>query len=249
MPEGPIGDGTAGREAAERIVVVDDDPVLRAILRGYLEDAGYRVAEAADGGMLLDTLPRLDPALVMLDVKLPGVSGFELLREIRSRSDLPVIMVTSCAGAGERVEGLELGADDYVTKPFNARELVARVRNVLRRAVERGGAGLVAIGGGWAFDRASRCLVGAGGRRAALTAAEAVIMAALCDAPGRPISREALAARMGRRQGGPGDRSIDVLVSRIRRKLAARCDGARVRSIRNVGYMLETDDPSHSDAQ
>ena len=249
MPENLAGAGLAGEGTAQRIVVVDDDPVLRAILRGYLEGAGYRVIEAADGERLLDALPRLAPALMLLDVKLPGADGFELLRTLRARSDLPVIMVTSCAEARERVEGLELGADDYVTKPFNARELVARVRNVLGRAAERRGAAPLAIGGGWSFDRENRRLVGAEGRRVALTPAEAAIMTAFCEAPGRPISREALAVRMGRRPGGSGDRSIDVLVSRIRRKLAMRCDGELIRSIRNVGYMLESDVSSHSDDQ
>ena len=249
MLESLAGAGLAGEGAARRIVVVDDDPVLRAILRGYLEDAGYRVTEAADGDSLLDALPQLDPDLMLLDVKLPGADGFELLRAIRARSALPVIMVTSCAEARERVEGLELGADDYVTKPFNARELVARVRNVLRRAVERGGVESLAVGGGWAFDRGSRCLVGVEGRRVVLTAAEGAIMAALGEATGRPVSREALAMRMGRRLRGPDDRSIDVLVSRIRRKLAVQCDGELIRSIRNVGYMLDTSVSSQSDDQ
>lgn len=249
MPENPAGSGPAGAGAARRIVVVDDDPVLRAILRGYLEDAGFRVTEAADGASLMDALPRLDPALMLLDVKLPGASGFELLRSVRARSDLPVIMVTSCTEVRERVEGLELGADDYVTKPFNARELVARVRNVLRRAVERGGAEPLAIGGGWTFDRERRRLVGLEGRRVALTAAEGAIMAALAELPGRPVSREALATRMGRRRGGPDDRSIDVLVSRIRHKLAAQRGGGVIRSIRNVGYMLDVGASPQSDDQ
>ena len=249
MPENLAGAGPAGAGAARRIVVVDDDPVLRAILRGYLEDAGYRVTEAADGESLLDALPRLAPALMLLDVKLPGTDGFELLRSVRARSDLPVIMVTSCTEARARVEGLELGADDYVTKPFNARELVARVRNVLRRAAERGGAEPLAIGGGWTFDRERRRFVGTEGRRVALTAAEGAIMAALAEHPGRPITREALAMRMGRRLGGPDDRSIDVLVSRIRRKLAARCGSGLIRSIRNVGYMLDAVASPQSDDQ
>ena len=249
MQENHPGSCLAEAGAALRIVVVDDDPVLRAILRGYLEDAGYRVTEAADGESLLDALPRLDPALMLLDVKLPGADGFELLRSIRTRSDLPVIMVTSCSEARERVEGLELGADDYVTKPFNARELVARVRSVLRRAAERVVTEVSAVGGGWSFDRESRRLVGAEGRQVSLTPAEAAIMAAFCDAPGRSISRDALAARMGRRLRDPGDRSIDVLVSRIRRKLAAEGDGELIRSIRNVGYMLARDDSLQSDVQ
>ena len=249
MLENTTSAGLAKEGAAPRIVVVDDDPVLRAILRGYLEDAGYRVTESAGGEALLDALPRLAPALLLLDVKLPGANGFELLRSIRARSDLPVIMVTSCSEARERVEGLELGADDYVTKPFNARELVARVRNVLRRVVERGGAEPLAVGGHWVFDRERRCLVGAEGGQVALTAAEGAIMAALAEFPGRPITRDALAMRMGRRPRGPGDRSIDVLVSRIRRKLAAQCDRELIRSIRNVGYMLAADAPSRSDDQ
>ena len=249
MPEDLAGTGVAPEGAARRIVVVDDDPVMRAILRGYLEDAGYRVAEAEDGERLLDALPRLAPALVLLDVKLPGTNGFDLLRTIRARSDLPVIMVTSCSDARRRVEGLELGADDYVTKPFNARELVARVRTVLRRVAERGVAGPAEIGGGWTFDRERRRLVGAEGRHVSLTGAECAIMAALADLPGQPISRDVLAMRMGRRQGGPDDRSIDVLVSRIRRKLAGQCGSEPIRSVRNVGYMLDTDAPSRSDDQ
>ena len=249
MPEKLAGTSSAGEGLTQRIVVVDDDPVLRAILRGYLEEAGYRVTEAADGEGLPDALPRLGPALMLLDVKLPGASGFELLRSIRARSDLPIIMVTSCAQARERVEGLELGADDYITKPFNARELVARVRNVLRRGAERDSARHVPIGGGWTFDSVSRCLLAAEGWRVALTAAESAILAALGEAPGRPISREALASRMGRQLGGPHDRSVDVLVSRIRRKLAVGCDEELIRSIRNVGYMLDAGASSQSDDQ
>ena len=242
MPEIIAGDEPGGAGTAHRIMVVDDDPVLRAILRGYLEEAGYRVAEAADGGALLDALPRLDPTLVLLDVKLPGTNGFDLLRSIRARSEVPIIMVTSCAEAGERVEGLELGADDYITKPFVPRELVARVRNVLRRAMERSGSTLLAVGGGRVFDRESRWVTGAGGRRVVLTPAEAAILAALGEAPGRPVPREVLAARMGRHLEGPDDRGVDVLVSRVRRKLAAFGDGEPIRSVRNVGYMLDADD-------
>lgn len=249
MPEIIAGDESGGAETAHRIVVVDDDPVLRAILRGYLEEVGYQVAEVADGDALLDTLPRLDPTLVLLDVKLPGTNGFDLLRSIRARSKVPVIMVTSCAEAGERVEGLELGADDYVTKPFVPRELVARVRNVLRRATERGDTMRLAIGGGGFFERESRRLIGAGGRRVVLTPAEAAIMAALGEAPGRPVPREVLAARMGRHLESPDDRGIDVLVSRVRRKLSDVGEGRRIRSIRNVGYMLDADDSPRSDDQ
>ncbi|MDD9981993.1 MAG: response regulator transcription factor [Gammaproteobacteria bacterium] len=249
MLQNPAGTGPADEGATRRIMVVDDDPVMRAILRGYLEDAGYGVTEAEDGERLLDALPRLDPALMLLDVKLPGTNGFDLLRSIRARSDLPVIMVTSCSETRNRVEGLELGADDYVTKPFNARELIARVRTVLRRVAERGAAEPLEIGGGWAFDRERRRLVGAGGRQVSLTTAECAILAALAELPGRPISRDVLAMRMGRRLGGPDDRSIDVLVSRIRRKLAVQCDSEPIRSIRNVGYMLDTDASSRSDDQ
>ena len=249
MPEIIAGDEPGGAGTAHRIVVVDDDPVLRAILRGYLEEAGYRVAEAADGDALLDALPRLDPTLVLLDVKLPGTNGFDLLRSIRARSEVPVIMVTSCAEATERVAGLELGADDYITKPFVPRELLARVRNVLRRATEGGDSTLLAIGGGRVFDRESRRIIGAGGRRVVLTPAEAAIMAALGEAPGRPVPREVLAARMGRHLEGPDDRGVDVLVSRVRRKLAALGDGEPIRSVRNVGYMLDADDSPRSDDQ
>ena len=249
MPECLAGTGPAHDGAARRIVIVDDDPVVRAVLRGYLEEAGYRVTEVEDGERLLDVLPRLDPALMLLDVKLPGANGFDLLRSIRARSDLPVIMVTSFSDAHRRVEGLELGADDYVTKPFNARELVARVRTVLRRVAERVATKPLEIGGGWTFDRERRRLVGSEGRQVSLTAAECAILAALGEHPGRPISRDVLAMRMGRRLGGPEDRSIDVLVSRIRRKLAGRRGSDPIRSIRNVGYMLDTDASSRSDDQ
>ena len=242
MPEVIAGDEPGGAETTHRIVVVDDDPVLRAILRGHLEEAGYRVAEAADGDALLDALPRLDPTLVLLDVKLPGTNGFDLLRSIRARSEVPIIMVTSCAEAGERIEGLELGADDYVTKPFVPRELLARVRNLLRRATERSGSMRLAIGGGRVFDRESRGVSGAGGRRVVLSPAEATILAALGEAPGRPVPREVLAARMGRHLEGPDDRGVDVLVSRVRRKLAAFGDRESIRSVRNVGYMLDVDE-------
>ena len=249
MPEFPAGHDPGGADTAHRIVVVDDDPVLRAVLRGYLEEAGYEVAEAGDGDSLLEALPRLAPSLVLLDVKLPGTNGFDLLRAIRARSVMPIIMVTSRAEAVDRVEGLELGADDYVTKPFVPRELVARVRSVLRRATERGGSSLLTIDRGRVFDRESRRLSGACGRRAVLTPAEAAIMAALGEAPGRPVPREVLAARMGRRLEGPDDRGIDVLVSRVRRKLAAVGDGDPIRSVRNVGYMLDSEDLPSSDDQ
>ena len=123
--------GPIERRGPRRIVVVDDDPVLRAILRGYLEDAGYRVTEAADGENLIDALPRLAPALVLLDVKLPGTDGFELLRSIRARSSLPGIMVTSRSEARARVEGLGLGAGRLLAE-FPRRRLFCAPRRRLR---------------------------------------------------------------------------------------------------------------------
>ena len=202
------------------VLIVDDDEVTRAKLSGYLETAGHRVSEAADGRSMWRILAR-DPAdLILLDINLPGEDGLDLTRHIRRGSDVGIILVTGRTDDVDRIVGLEIGADDYVTKPFNPRELLARVKIILRR-----GAGAARAEpslrrfAGWAFDRLTRRLESPDGARVPLTRAEFELLSAFVERPGVVLSRDRLLNQITHRTGDPSDRTIDVLVRRLRRKI------------------------------
>jgi DNA-binding response OmpR family regulator len=222
---------------AKRILLVDDDRDLTEMIREYLEPEGFAVDVAHGGdGLLTGEIDSHD--LILLDVMLPGVSGLELLKQLRQRSGVPVILLTARDGDTERVVGLELGADDFVPKPFNPRELVARIRAVLRRGAG-GRAGFDLVVGDLHLNAAARS-VRCAGRPLDLTTAEFNLLEHLLRNAGQIVTRDELsAAAFARQQSSRIDRNVDTLVSKVRRKLDPQGDlERRIKTVRNVGYLL-----------
>jgi two-component system OmpR family response regulator len=226
-----------------RVLVIDDDRSMQQILAEYLEQHNMRVASAVERPDVARQFAASEPSIVILDIQLGGDDGLELLREIRSRSDIPVIVVTGHRRDEiDRVVGLELGADDYLNKPFGLRELVARIRAVLRgremgriawqREIEQGRCQF----GGWVADRRTRRLTDPSGAPVALTKNEYALLIAFLDAPQRPLTREHL-LQATRIHEDVFDRSIDVQILRLRRKLETDASAPRIiRTERGVGY-------------
>ena len=222
-----------------RILVVDDDAKTVASVRLYLEHAGYRVETAADGHAALERA-RADPApdLVVLDRMLPGLDGLAVCRLVRGESGIPVILLTARTSEADRLEGLDLGADDYVAKPFSPRELVARVRAVLRRTQPEDVLTLAV--GALTIDTARR-EVAIGRRRVELTPREFAVLLTLARAPGRVFSRETLRDRAFGAGSEALDRTVDAHIMKVRRKLAAAGGGPAaplVETVFGVGYRL-----------
>lgn len=211
---------------AKRILIVDDDEALGQALRRYLSAYGFDIGVAQDGNAMRVELAREKTDLVILDLVLPGESGFDLAREIRKESDVPIIMLTGRGEEVDRVVGLELGADDFVTKPFSSRELLARVNAVLRRsAIRVPEEGAVTESGrigrfcGWAIDVARRKLYAEGGEEVRLTAGEFNVLLALIERPKRVLTREQILDCFMAGEPDVFDRSIDTRISRLRRKI------------------------------
>src|SRR3954464_4578275 len=228
---------------ATRLLVVDDDPAIREMLSDYLSSHGYEVALADGGAAMRAELERARPALVLLDVGLPGEDGLTLARYVRERYDVGIIMVTGADDVVDRVAGLEVGADDYVAKPFDPRELRARVKSVLRRletnaAPDRqDAAGIVAIGA-CRLNLRSRQLRDGKGREVALTAMEFELLRTFLDHPNQVLSRDRLLTLTRNREWEPFDRSIDIRIARLRRKVEEDPDRPRsIRTVRGAGYM------------
>jgi DNA-binding response OmpR family regulator len=227
-----------GRCNVYRVLIVDDDVELTELLREFLEPEGFVVETVHDGAACLRV--NLDARdLLVLDVMLPTLSGFEVLKQVRQRSTIPVIMLTARDGEVDRIVGLEIGADDYVSKPVNPRELVARIRAVLRRmspAREPPAAELAV--GEIRLNPASRD-AWAGGRRLDLTTAEFNLLRHLLHHAGQIVTRDELsAAAFGRKHQANADRNVDTLVSKVRRKLGfAAGQDDRIKTVRNVGYL------------
>ncbi len=234
---------------SQRILVIDDDAELCELLRDYLAREGFALDAANDGVAGLERALSGDHGLVILDVMLPGLSGFEVLRRLRERSRVPVLMLTARGEDVDRIVGLEMGADDYLPKPFNPRELVARIRAVQRRAsvpVEAGSGltapRLVAVGD-LELDPGSRS-VRRGGEPVELTSVEFSLLEALLLSAGRVVTRDALAEAALGRELSAYDRSVDVHVSSLRRKLGHRRGGAeRIKTVRGVGYLYALPGP------
>ena len=226
-------------------LVVEDDHTLRHLVTNYLEDHHIRAVSASRRDEVSGLLARIQPDLVILDLRLGQEDGLDLLREIRVQSDVPIIITTGQRREEiDRVVGLELGADDYITKPFGLRELLARIRAVLRRReagqanaqrdVEKGRSGF----GGWQLDRRNRRLTNSAGEPVALTKGEYALLIAFLDAPLRPLSREHL-LQATRIHEDVFDRSIDVQVLRLRRKLETDpSTPSIIRTERGVGYVF-----------
>jgi two-component system, OmpR family, response regulator len=234
---------TAAMERADHVLVVDDDAEIRKLLGEYLERNGFRVSLATDGAEMRRALDRSRPDLVVLDLMLPGESGLTLCRDLRVESSLPVIMLTARAEEVDRIVGLEMGADDYLAKPFSPRELLARIRSILRRArgltgPERSAAHQLRFAG-WTLDLAARQLVAPDGVVVALSGAEFKLLSVFAEHPNRVLDRNQLMDLTVGRDGSPFDRSIDVQVSRLRLRLR---DDARepriIKTVRNEGYVL-----------
>jgi DNA-binding response OmpR family regulator len=220
------------------VLVVDDEPIVREVVVRYLEREGYVTLEADHGERARDLLERESPDLVVLDVMLPGIDGLELCRWIRARSELPVIMLTARGEEADRVVGLELGADDYVTKPFSPRELAARVRTVLRRASSNGpGAGRLAFGE-VELDAESR-EVTRGGVELRLTAKEFDLLRFLASHPRRVFSRDQLMARVWGYEAALDTGTVTVHVRRLREKIEDDPSQPRhLQTVWGVGYRL-----------
>ncbi|MDB5688801.1 MAG: two-component system response regulator OmpR [Sphingomonas bacterium] len=230
---------------APSIVLVEDDPALRMLTARALQENGYTVRPACSAPEMWLAFEAGQVDLVLLDIMLPGTSGIDLCRQIRQRSEVPIIFISAKAGEADRVLGLELGADDYLSKPFGTRELIARVRAVLRRGgVERQAGGERqdrAEFDGWTVNFPRRELKSPGGAIVELTGAEFDLLASFLDHPQRVIARERLIELSRTRLGDSSDRSIDVLVSRLRRKLSASGRSAPITTVRGIGYMLNAE--------
>ena len=220
-----------------RLLIVDDDRELCAMLLEYLEPEGF-AAETSGGGLAaLERLARDPVDLVVLDVMLPELSGFEVLRRLRASSRVPVLMLTARGEEVDRVVGLELGADDYLAKPFSPRELVARIRAILRRMPEAPPAGGALNFGPLTLDpRAHRAHID--GRDLELTSAELRILELLVQADTRTVSREELMLQALGRRLLPTDRSLDTHVSNLRRKLGRLSERIAIQGVRGAGYAL-----------
>jgi DNA-binding response OmpR family regulator len=220
------------------VLVVDDEPIVREVVVRYLEREGYSTLEADHGDRARDLIERTSPDLVVLDVMLPGTDGLELCRWIRSRSDLPVIMLTARGEEADRIVGLELGADDYVTKPFSPRELAARVRSVLRRASTNGRSGERLSFGDVELDADTR-EVRKAGEELRLTAKEFDLLWFLAAHPRRVFSRDQLMIRVWGYEAALDTGTVTVHVRRLREKIEA--DPSRPRHLQTVwgvGYRL-----------
>src|SRR6185369_11177457 len=228
-------------ERRSRVLVVDDDTEMCAMLREYLSKEQFEVTLAHDGATALRLVDETPPDIVLLDVTMPSLGGFDVLRRLRSDTDLPVLMLTARDDYSDRVHGLELGADDYLTKPFNARELVARIHAILRRAKPASSAaespevlhlGLLTLETGLRRTKV-------GEEAVTLTDAEFRILELLVRNAGRVVTRSEITRRaLGRKRLGL-DRSVDTHVSNLRRKLGPRIEESTpILGVRGAGYML-----------
>jgi two-component system, OmpR family, response regulator len=224
-----------------RVLIVDDDVRLFELLARYLGANGMTATHAADGRQGLAALDAGVFDAVLLDVMMPGMDGLEVCRRIRERSRVPILMLTAKGDETDRVVGLELGADDYVAKPFSPRELLARLRAVLRRSRPEVLAETVRVGQ-VAIDVSAR-QVKVGSDAVELTGIEFDILVALARRPGRVVPRETLLEDAGRGDVAVGDRTVDVHVSHLRRKLGDDPKAPRlIKTVRGVGYVLAKDD-------
>lgn len=229
-----------------RVLLIDDDLRLFELLGSYLTDNGVSLAHAADGLAGLEALRSGAFDGVLLDVMMPGIDGLETLRRIREKTSLPVIMLTARGDEADRVVGLELGADDYVEKPFSPRELLARIRAVLRRTQPESQAERLAAGGIEVVVSSRRVRVE--GTDVELTGIEFDILVALLRRAGRVVPRTALLSEAGRDDVIVGERTVDVHISKLRKKLGDDPrTPKRIRTVRGVGYVLAKDAPTPPD--
>jgi DNA-binding response OmpR family regulator len=230
--------------AGVRLLVVDDDDGVLDMLRRYFTGQGFEVSAAANGAEMREVLAQTNVDLVLLDLGLPGEDGFELTRQLRKSWNGALIIITGRGESVDRVVGLELGADDYVTKPFDLRELLARVRSVLRRAAPAAAAGDAASQvalqfGNFLLIPQSRTLRTTDGATIALTTGEFELLRVFVEHPNRVLSRDDLMERIHGRNAGPFDRAIDVQIGRLRRKIESDpANPELIKSVRGAGYLF-----------
>lgn len=239
-------------DAIGRVLLVDDDPAVRAMLSEYLSTHGLEVASADCGAAMIEALARAIPDVVLLDLRLPGEDGLTLLRYLRTHHAVGVLIVTGAGEVVDRVVGLEMGADDYIAKPFEPRELLARIKSVMRRMVplvataetatplSAGMArneAMVAVGDCRLDLRAHR-LFDAAGEELMLTTMEFELLKAFVERPNQVLSRDQLLTLTRNREWEPFDRSIDIRIARLRRKIEPDPERPRlIRTVRSAGYM------------
>ena len=231
-------------EPTSTILIVDDDRDIRSLLADYLETNAYRTLAAADGTAMWKILDETRPDLIVLDLNLPGDDGLTLCRKLRAQSTVPVIMLTARNEPLDRILGLEMGADDYLPKPFEPRELLARIRSVLRRShampsnVPSDKAQQIRFSG-WTLDLTARHLLNPSGLVIMLSGAEFRLLRVFLEHPNRVLNRDQLLNLTQGRDADPFDRSIDIQISRLRQKLG---EDARlpqiIKTVRNGGYVL-----------
>ncbi|VTU27431.1 Transcriptional regulatory protein OmpR [Variovorax sp. PBL-H6] len=232
------------------LAVLDDEADITLLLANYLAGHGFRVTQLHSGAALMDLMSRDAPSLVLLDLGLPGEDGFAIARQLREHWRCGLVIVTGRGDAVDKVVGLEVGADDYVTKPFDLRELVARVKAVLRRlapaepvsareGADKGAGGTLLRFDQWELDTSARRLLDARGSEVPLTTGEFDLLNTLAAHAGRVLSRDFLLEHTRGREAGPFDRTIDVQIGRLRRKLEADPNNPQIiKSVRGAGYIL-----------
>jgi two-component system OmpR family response regulator len=229
----------------DHILIVDDDPEIRELLATYLTKSGYRVSAARDGHQMWQQLERNRINLVVLDVMLPGEDGLILCRNLRSKSNVPIIMLTARGEEMDRILGLEMGADDYLPKPFNPRELQARIKAVLWRArsllESRPESGEKIRFSGWTLDTAARHLVAEDGVIVSLSGAEYKLLRIFLDRPRRVLSRDQLMGLLEGRDWTPDERTVDIQISRLRKRLREDArEPQLIKTVRGEGYVLSS---------
>jgi DNA-binding response OmpR family regulator len=241
---------TISDSAAQQILVVDDDVKLCRLIRDYLEPMGYRVSAAHSGSQGVEMALGQPYAALILDVMIPGMDGFAVLRRIREKSNVPVLMLTGLGEEADRIMGLELGADDYLPKTFSTRELLARLRAVIRRSIiastDQAEQSQAIVVGDLRIDRQSR-LAAIGDQTLHLTAVEFDLLWSLAKAAGRVKTREQLLLEVADRNFDVFDRSIDVHISSVRKKLGDDPKSPRfIVTIRSAGYMMRKPSPERA---
>ena len=232
----------AGADPEAHLLVVDDDERIRTLLRRYLQRNGFLVSVARDAAHARRVLSGLDFDLVVVDVMMPGEDGVSLTRWLRGARETPVLLLTAKAETGDRIEGLEAGADDYLAKPFEPRELLLRIAAILRRAPEPVDAGPQLLGLGPVRYDAARGEMWRGGEPVRLTGTEAELMRVFAGRPGEALSRADLTRALGRDDGQAQERAVDVQITRLRRKIEADPRRPRyLQTVRGAGYMLVPD--------
>jgi DNA-binding response OmpR family regulator len=228
-----------------QVLIVDDDPDVRELIGDYLAGHGFGVAVADGASAMRECIQQQIPDVVLLDIGLPGEDGLSLARYLREHHDIGIIMVSGAGETVDRIVGLEVGADDYVSKPFDPRELHARIKSVLRRyqrasaeaPAPTAGDNRIAVGQ-CQLNTVSRQLFGPDGQEIPLTAMEFDLLQAFIERPGRPLSRDQILTCTQNRDWDPYDRSIDIRIARLRKKIETDPDNPRlIKTVRGVGYM------------